>query len=202
MIVVKGGKFRFTPKKLQAALMKQFAEVGQIGARRMEQEAKMFLSERIGVGIRGPVSKSTGTLEDGIIGFFTVGKDAVFAGVTATALELGQWESSIGESGEAERATMAPPFDYAGVVEGGSGIFGPLRKPIRAKSAKNLRFFTGEYREARGGFRRVVYSSREVAGQKGKNFLGDAILTSLPSIVKLIQNVGRNIKITDVVRWK
>jgi len=191
-MIVKGGDFSFTPLLLQKAMLKQFEEVGRIASRRLEQEARQFLSERI------YSEKSTGTLENSIRGYFVTVDGAVLAGVTASALELGQWELSMGEPDLAARATMSKPFDYAGAVEGGTGIYGPNKKPISAGGNKMV-FWTGEYNKKNKPRTIGVIS---VKGQKGKNFLGDSILTVLPQIYKLISQAGKNIKITDMVRWK
>ena len=53
MKVVKDLNINFDPNKLFDLLFEELIEVGIIGARRMEQEAKQFLSERIGDNLSG-----------------------------------------------------------------------------------------------------------------------------------------------------
>lgn len=195
MKVVKGADITFTPNKLFDAMFEALLDVGVIASRRLEEEAKQFLNERM-IG-----EKSSGTLEEGIQGFVDIKFGGVQVGVRASALELGQWEASVGETEEADYTRQSPPFDYAGVVEGGSGVFGPSGSPITASSGKGLRFWTGGYKDTSGGSRKKIMRTRAVAGQPGKNFLEDALVVSMPAIGQLLSKIGTKIRATDIARW-
>ena len=194
-MIVKGGNFKFTPGPLYNAMMDSVVEVSQIAARRMESDAKAYLAERI----TGP--KTSSTLEKGIRGFVKVGSGVVYCGVTASALELGQWESSLGESAEAAYATSRPAFDYAGVVEEGSGEYGPTKTPIRGRGGP-MYFWNGEYKSVSGGFNRVVIRATVVKGQKGKKYLSRALEKNVRQVYDLLGKVAvSKIRINDIARW-
>ena len=197
MKVVKDVKIEFSANKLYEIMLDDLFEVGIIAARRMEQDAKQFLAERIGEDLAGPgQSKSSGTLEDSITGFVRQEYGMVVAGVSASALEQGQWEESQGDDAGAAAVVSNPPFDYASVVEDGSGIYGPRQSPIKARGARGMRFGFGE--ETDDG-KKIMYRANAVAGQKPKRFLADAMVTAYPGLIKLVQKVGTNLRVTDTI---
>lgn len=70
-------------------------------------------------------------------------------------------------------ATNKDGEDYAPYVEDGTGVFGPHRQMIEAKSPKGMRFFWKRPGMARdyGGFRYGAWRMHRIAGQKPKRYL-------------------------------
>jgi len=202
MRIVKGGEIKFDTAGLTNAIMDDLVYKLNIAAKRMEQDAKTYLNERIGdtlvpnpnTGDEG-VSKSSGTLAEGIKGFVRAGKTGIEVGVMASAIELGQWEASQGEAGLAASTRGTGSFDYAAVLEGGSGIYGPKDREIN----KKMIFWPGDYRD-NGNPRTVKTVASQ--GQPGNGFLAEAIVTAMPAIGRLLDNVGNNIRVSDFVRME
>lgn len=166
-------------------------ETSITAAKRMEQEAKMTLQENI----HGP--KTSGTLMDSIKGFVTVmPKHGLVIGVSASAVEKGQWERSQGEIEEADSTAGTGDFNYATAVEEGTGIFGSQNKEIRPRSKTNMRFWTGE----NIGNEKDIIHTNAVLGQPGKHFLDSAIKTSAPFIEDLFNHIGMKVDIKRFVK--
>jgi len=187
------GELSINPAFLVSAYFDAFLEAAYTIAKRLEDEAKVLLSERT-LGV-----KSSGALAESIKGYVAFTKNqTIEIGLRASALELGQYELSAGEPEEAAWAVQAPPFDYATAVEYGTGEYFDAEKAAEAdikitpKSAKKLVFWTGDYGPT--GARETVATS-EVKGQRPKYFLTDAMNTSIPFIRALMDRVGRNIQL-------
>ena len=193
---------KFDPNRLFDAMYEQLLDISIIAARRMEQEAKANLAERIGQNIGGE-SKSSGALMESIQGVVDTRYGQVVVGISSSVTEQGQWESQMGDEEEAEYAKSDPPFNYALAVEEGTGIYGPTGEAITSPSGKEMRFWNGSYRAANGfeDATKRILRKQMILGQKPKYFMRDAIATSLPSIGQLLRKVGSNVRASDFIRW-
>lgn len=117
MRVVKGGIYRVNPQKMIAAFYEPILETCMIAAKRAEFEAKELLRERM------LDEKSSGTLEESIIGITDIKPNAIIIALMASAVETGQWEEMQDEPEEADKARGKGNFDYALAVELGTGEF-------------------------------------------------------------------------------
>jgi hypothetical protein len=199
MKYVRGGTIKFDPVKMVEMFSNEFFVTGQAVARRMEQEAKQFLAERTGETSNAEFpSKSSGALANSVQGFVRAGiGNSIEVGVTASAIETGQWESEQGEPEEAAFTRGAGDFDYAAAVESGSGAkaINPVEKIIKQTYWKGS-YLAGDVPD----IARIKPSIFK--GQKGKFFLRDAVRSSGPAIRRLLKDIGNNIRVTEFIRWE
>jgi len=203
MSLVGKGVFTFDITAFNQIMFNDFYAVASIGAKRMEQEAKMILEEKIGTtlvpqgddGSEG-VSKSSGTLSESIQGFVRAGGNGFLeVGVSASAIEMGQWEEMQGNEEMAASTRGTGEFDYAQVLEEGSGIYYEGGGPI----SKKMRFWTGAGNSE--GEDRILNVSRS-QGQPGKRYLAGAIEKIMPVIDKLFLDVGNDIRIDTFIKME
>ena len=145
MEVKRKGKIVIDEGRILEKMFVPIYESCLIAAKRLEEEAKMTLEERIGATLVGdnPVSKSSGALYDSILGYVRVNaKNNISIGVNASAIETGQWERSQGEEEEAEYTAGSGDYDYADAVENGTGTFAN-KGAISAGGDNDLTFWTG-----------------------------------------------------------
>lgn len=188
---IEGISISIDKRALLDAFFVPLHETSIIAARRMEQEAKTTLQENI----HGP--KTSGTLMDSIKGFVTVMPEhGLVIGVSASAVEKGQWERSQGEIEEADSTAGTGDFNYAMAVEEGTGVFGPRHEGIRPKTKTHMRFWTGE----NIGNEKDIIHTKAVLGQPGKHFLDSAIKTSMPFIEDLFNHIGMNVDVKRFIK--
>ena len=192
MKTVKGGIWRFNPSKMFNAYYDALMDVCIIAARRAESEARIILQERM----QG--DKSSGTLEESIVGVVDVKPNAIIIALMASAIETGQWESEQGEGEEAARATMSPPFDYAQAVEQGTGIYAEdeygndVGNLIEANPT--FVFWNGEYNQK--GNRKLIRTPYST-GQPALHFMRDSMLIIQPQIDEMLKKVFNKISMED-----
>lgn len=197
MKTVRGGIWRFNPTKMFSVYYEAVLEVCIIAARRAEAEARIMLMERM------KDEKSSGTLSESIFGVTDIKPNAIIIALMASAVETGQWESEMGEGEEADRATMSPAFDYAMVVEQGSGIYAEdeygndVGQLIEASD--EFVFWNGDYtQKGNRSLIRTPYST----GQPALHFMRDAMLIIQPQIDEMLKKVFNKINVEQFLERK
>jgi len=178
-------RIRFDPNKLFLLYYEALFEMSIIIARRLEEEARQLLSDRM----KG--EKSSGALMDSLQGIVVLGPRSILIRLQSNVRETGQWEEQMGESGEAEYT--ANDFNYAMAVEEGTGVYGPEHRAI--KKNKGMIFWNGE---KNGAGNPKTIKTNIIAGQIGLHYGEDAIQNITPQVMDLLNQVSRNIDINRV----
>ena len=192
MKTVKGGIWRFNPTKMFDRYYNAVLEVCIIAARRAEDEARILLVERM----QG--DKSSGTLQDSIMGITDIRPNAIIIGLMASAVETGQWEEQQGESEEANFTAGDGSFDYAMAVEQGTGYFredemgNEVGNPISGNP--EFVFWNGEYAESG---KRALTMTPFSAGQPALHYLRDAMRMIQPQIDEMLKKVFNKISMEE-----